>query len=258
VSQYRDPLAAIRDQIGTKRGRVKELMLVIVPYLWALATPGERDEVKALRIQAAAEAEDFAAVTAVDSALDRLIELLEQIAASAEWFAGDWPDAPPPTHPGTDYDRWHTDDKMFDVHDSLDMRVGKLLGAPRLEMWGTGYRARGHFGRVPVAFHTTTTGRSRVRFRSSLRLHLATPCSITLAADGERTDPAGAALIGARMRAAIERLAPRAGSAKVVETDAKIAWASSPEEQRADPIPLEAMGALAALYIESWRARLGR
>lgn len=258
MSQYRDPLAAIREQIATKRTRVQEQMQTIVPFLWALATPSERDQVRALRAQAVADPDDFAALTTVDSALDALLAILERMAASAEWFDGEWPEAAPMSHPGTPADRWLTDDSVFAHHDDLDTRVGKLLGAPRLEMWGTGYIARGFFGRVPVVFKTVPVSTEADDFRSSLRLRLAVPCSLTLSPTIIRADEAGAAIVGARVRAAIERLAERAGAAYVLDHEAKVAWTSDAAQQRADPIPFEAMGALAALYIGSMRARLGR
>jgi hypothetical protein len=256
VSQYRDPLAAIREQIATKRARVEDLMERVAPFLWALATPDERDHVRALRGQASSDPEDLAAVTFVDSALDALVASLERITTPMQWFEGEWPDAAPLTDPGIPRHAWLPDDALFALHDDLDVRVSKLLGATRLEMWGTGFRARGYFGRVPVVFKTMPISSDATDFRSSLRLRLAVPCSLTLSPTAVLADALGTTIAGARVRAAIERLAKRGGAAYVLDQEAKIAWTSDDDEQRTDPIPFEAIGALAALYMGSWRVRV--
>ncbi len=252
MSQYRDPLAGLRSQIATRRVRVEELSRAIRPVSWALATPAERREIAELRAGAAAEPTDLATASAIDARLVALESALEGLVSAAQWFARDTGEAPPVSYPGGKPEAWLTDDAISAFWDTLDARVAALLGAPRLLVWGEGYRARGWLGVVPVQFATRPFALGA--FSSSLRIRIVQRCDLVMAGrEVLRADRVGARVATGRTAQAMRALEDRDAQLRILRSAAKITWKSTPREQERDAIPWEAIAALASVYVAARR-----
>jgi len=153
VSEYRDPLAGLRSQVATKRGVVASRGAALSAVVRAVLPADVLDRLRAYEARIEAAPETMEALAEIDSALEGLLAVYDEIAFIAPALLAYPLDVPDPPRPAQ-APPWLIEERpRLEIRALADARLDELTPGTALVRWGDlGYVARFSFGEVSFVY----------------------------------------------------------------------------------------------------------